>query len=254
MSDWNPILYERFLQDRTKPSKDLASHISIQPKSVFDLGCGTGNSTNVLAQKFQNADITGGDSSETMLKKAQENYPMIKFIQFNAETDWNTLPCYDLIFSNACIQWIPEHKRLIPTMISHLNNGGQLAVQFPMQTEHPFHKLVQQIAHSDKWKSKFRTEVKYNVLTKEEYFDIISECTDNFELWQTNYCHRMPSHQSIVDWFRSTGLQPFMSQLTESEQVDFEQDILNELMTIYPVRANGELLFEFPRMFFVARK
>lgn len=254
MSDWNPILYERFLHDRTRPATDLASHISVQPKSVFDIGCGTGNSTHVLAQKFQNVEITGGDSSEAMLKKARVNYPEIKFVQFNAETDWDKLPYYDLIFSNACIQWIPNHKQLIPNIMSHLNDGGQFAVQFPMQTLHPFHQLVQRIAHSDKWKAVFSTEIKYNVLNKEEYFDILSKCTDDFEIWQTNYCHRMPSHQSIIDWFRSTGLQPYMSQLTEPEQADFEKDILNELHNIYLIRANGEILFEFPRLFIIAKK
>lgn len=254
MSDWNPILYERFLQDRTKPSIDLANHITIQPQSVFDLGCGTGNSTDVLARKFPNAAIIGEDHSDAMLTKARENHPLLKFISFHAETDWDTLPCFDLIFSNACIQWIPQHQRLIPLMMSHLKDGGQLAVQFPVQTAHPFHQLTRQIAHSEKWQSKFHTEVQYNVLTKEAYFDILSSCTCDFELWQTNYCHRMPSHQSIVDWFQSTGLQPYLSQLTAAEQIHFAQDILHELRNVYPVRANGELLFEFPRLFFVAKK
>ncbi len=255
MTDWNPIQYEKFIKSRTIPAKDLIARIDSKPTTVFDLGCGPGNSTKALCNAFGDAEIVGVDFSENMVNKAKENYPYLKFFQFNAETDFDTLhQKYDLIFSNACIQWVSNHKALIPKMMDSLNKNGLLAVQIPLQNQHPVHQILKNLAKSDKWKTEFQTETKYNILTKSEYFDILSEVSDDFEIWETIYCHAMPSHESIIEWYESTGMRPYLDQLTSDKQIEFKNDVLTQIKAKYPSQRNGEIMFQFPRLFFTARK
>lgn len=255
MQEWNPIQYEKFIKSRTIPAKDLISKIEIDPNTIFDLGCGPGNSTKALKDAFVNASVLGGDVSKNMIERAKEKYPGLSFILFDANTDFDSLEIkYDLIFSNACLQWIQDHDSLISKMIHALNDGGVLAVQIPIQQEHPVHKILMKLASSEKWKLRFKYQIHYNNLSKREYYDVLSKYSCDFEIWETIYCHSMPSHESILEWFRAAGMRPYLEQLSEKEKVEFENDVLLKLIEEYPFQKNGEIMFEYPRLFFVAKK
>lgn len=255
MSNWNPAQYEKFKRERTQPAADLAERLlSLSPGSILDLGCGPGNSTKVLKEKFPDAKVVGADNSAEMLARAREACPDTELIYMDAAGDLREVTeKYDVVFSNACLQWLPDHRALLPRLMTLVKDGGTLAVQIPMQQEHPVHKLLGELVRTEKWKDKI-TPRHYNNLTTEAYFDVLSGISDDFTLWETVYCHRMPDYESIVEWYRGTGLRPYLAQLSEEDGEAFVADIYDELKRRYHTQANGEILFRFPRLFFTVRK
>lgn len=256
MPEWNAKQYAKFLKERTQPAIDLANRINLSnPSEILDIGCGPGNSTRVLYDKFPKAHITGADNSENMLEQAKVNNPELDFILFDANTDFPRLgQKFDVVFSNACIQWIPNHKELIPKMMSILKDGGILAVQTPMNYKEPIHIIISELVMSEKWKDKFaKPRIFYN-LTQGEYFDLLSDISSDFSIWETVYCHRMASHNSIMEWYKGTGLRPYLVALNESDAKEFENDVYSEIVKAYPIQKNGEIIFRFPRFFFTAVK
>lgn len=256
MNDWNPEQYIKFISERTQPSIDLANRIEADdPKLIIDIGCGPGNSTAVLSKKFPNAKIIGADNSKSMVEKAKYQYPALDFILFDAENDFSALKDkYDVVFSNACIQWVPNHRKLLSDMMSILNENGIMAVQVPMNYNEPIHKILTALSKNKKWKDKFSDERIFHTLSQSEYFDLLSEISSDFTMWETIYMHRMPSHESILDWYRSTGMRPYLNSLSEEYAKEFEKDVFNEVVKAYPVQKNGEIIFRFPRLFFTAVK
>ena len=257
MFGWNASQYSRFKYERTLPAVDLVNAIKCdkEVKSVLDIGCGIGNSTVVLAEKFPNAKIIGADSSDDMLDTARKENPNIEFIKLDAQKDLGRLKsCYDVVFSNACIQWIPNHRKLLCEMFDLLNDSGVLAVQIPQQSKHPVHMILESLSNSEKWTDKFIDKRIYNNLYENDYYDVLSELTDNFRIWETVYFHSMPSYESIIEWYKGTGLRPYLQQLSPSEQDEFLSDLMTCLKNTYPLQKNGNIIFKFPRLFFVAQK
>lgn len=255
MSDWNSEQYLKFHAQRTQPAIDLAARIECEPREAIDLGCGPGNSTRVLKRRFPNARIIGADSSENMIETARSENPDIEFVLLDISGDLSGLDRkFDVVFSNACLQWLPSHAKLLPKLFALLSEGGVFAAQIPMNFEEPIHKIIEEVSRRGKWRGKFPEKRVFGTLTISEYFDILSGLTSDFEIWQTIYCHRMPSVESIIEWYRSTGLRPYLNALSEEEGGEFTGDILTELKKEYPRQKNGEIVFRFPRFFFIAKK
>lgn len=256
MSGWNAEQYAKFIKERTLPSIDLANKISVEnPREIIDIGCGPGNSTRVLKDRFPGAHIIGADYSQNMIDKAKGQNDGIDFMLFDANNDFSLLnKKFDVVFSNACIQWIPNHRELIKNMMGILNDGGVLAVQTPMNYKEPIHRIIAELSTGGKWKNKFDNPRIFYNLTQSEYFDLLSEVAADFSVWETIYCHRMPSHESIMDWYKGTGLRPYLEVLSEEDALEFEKDVYEEVVCAYPIQANGEIIFRFPRFFFTAVK
>lgn len=259
MSDWNSELYLKFKAQRTQPAIDLAARLrdilGIAPNNVIDLGCGPGNSTRVLAQYFPEADVIGADSSDNMLEAARMNAPALDFIKLDLNDDLSAYEnTFDVVFSNACFQWVQNHAELLPKVFALLRKGGALAAQIPMNYDEPIHKIISRVSESEKWRDKFPEKRIFGTLTVPEYHDILSGLTDDFELWQTTYCHRMPSIESIIEWYRSTGLRTYLAALSEEDGAEFIAEISAQLEKEYPKQANGEIIFRFPRFFFIAKR
>lgn len=256
MAEWNSKQYLKFVKERTQPSVDLANRIELEhPSNIFDMGCGPGNSTKVLADKFPEAFITGGDNSQNMIDEARKKYPELDFILFDARSDFDKFgKKFDVVFSNACIQWVPDHTVLLKNMMNLLNDNGVLAVQTPMNYKEPIHIIISQITKSSKWKNKFSNPRIFYNLTQSDYFDLLSEISDDFSIWETIYCHRMSSHRDIMEWYKGTGLRPYLSELNAHDAAEFENDVFEEVVRAYPTQANGEIIFRFPRFFFTAVK
>ena len=255
MSDWNPEQYEKFIKDRTQPTIDLANRLEVKEvKRILDLGCGTGNSTRILKDRFSDAMVFGADNSDEMLAKAKKTHPDIEFIHLDVGGDLSEVKeRFDIVFSNACIQWIPNHKILLPKLMLLLRRGGVLAVQIPIQSEHPVHIIMNELVTTAKWKDKL-SQRNYNNLSTSEYYDVLSGISDDFEMWETIYCHRMPSYESIIEWYKGTGLRPYLEQLSETDVEDFVSDVYRELKNRYKIQRNGEIMFRFPRLFFIAKR
>lgn len=252
---WDSAVYLRFKAERTQPSIDLVKRIGLeQPRKLLDVGCGPGNSTQVLADAFPNAlRIIGIDSSPEMIEAAKDDHPDMEF----RICDASDLPSlgedgFDVVFSNACIQWVPDHPRLIRDMLALLRPGGMLAVQIPMNYQEPIHRIIGELIASDEWRTELASARVFHTLTQEAYFDILAAEAGQFQVWQTTYLHRMPSHEAIMDWYKGTGLRPYLSLLSGERAQAFERAVREEVVKRYPKQRNGEIIFRFPRFFFTA--
>lgn len=256
MKDWSARQYSKFLDERTLPSIDLVSKISISnPRKIIDIGCGPGNSTGVLKARFSKAQIFGADLSENMLETAKNNHPDIEFFKFDANSDFPKLDAsYDVVFSNACIQWIKNQENVIKNMFSIVAPGGILAVQVPVNFNEPIHVTLETLGKSDKWFGKIGIEKIFFNEDDHNYFDIVSSLTNDFRVWETTYCHRVKSHEDIIEWYRGTCLRPYLDCLSEEDGRIFCSELLELVKKEYPVHKNGEILLKFPRYFFTAKK
>ncbi len=256
MFNWDGDLYSKFEKERSLPAIDLVNSIDIERvDKIIDIGCGIGNSTVILAKRFPNAKIVGVDNSQEMLDKAKNDYPNIEFVQLDISNELSKISDkFDIVFSNACIQWVPNHKELLPQLFNLLKEGGVLAIQTPLQDIHPVHIILQNLAKSDKWKKKLgESRIFYNLKIC-EYFDILSEISNNFRMWETIYMHSMPSYESIIEWYKGTGLRPYLNRLCDAEQDEFLKDVKDALKDTYSIQKKGNINFEFPRLLFVVKK
>lgn len=255
MSQWDSGQYLKFKAQRTQPAIDLAKRIVFnQPKNILDIGCGPGNSTFVLRNAFPEAHILGVDNSKNMIKKAKESYPHMDFCVCDVTKEADKLDGYDIIFSNACLQWIPNHKEFIPMLFGKLNKNGVLAVQIPMNGEEPLFKIMNEVISEPKWGFSNMNIETNETLLPEEYFDILSSCTDTFDIWETVYYHNMPSVEAMVEWIKGTRLRPYLNALDKEKAEMPEKEIAERAKEVYRARENGEIIFRFRRFFFTGVK
>jgi len=256
MNEWNPEQYLQFKSERTQPAIDLVSRINIAyPRSIIDIGCGPGNSTQILLNRWPDSEVVGLDNSTTMIGKARKDYPDQKWIVSNAENiDPNSK--YDLIFSNATLQWIHHHEILLPRLFECLNPGGAIAVQIPMFKNMSINVAIETVANYSKW-TKY-TKGCQELFTFRDmgfYYDILNKLAKGVELWESSYFHILNSQESIIDFIRTTGLKPYLEQLPSDEmRSEFEQDVLTECKKYYKLQSNGKVLFPFDRLFFIGYK
>lgn len=254
MSDWDSVQYLKFKNERTQPALDLANRVNVEkPTKIIDIGCGPGNSTEILRRRYPDAKILGIDSSENMIAAARKRYSDIEFQLCDAGRELDSIKeKFDIVFSNACIQWIPEHKTLLRNMMSLLKEGGAMAVQIPMNYDEPIHRIILQTAASEKWSGKFSEKRAFYNLSPGGYFDVLSEISSGLSMWQTTYFHIMNSHEDIMEWYRATGMRPYLNALSDSDKAEFESDVKREIIKAYPEQKNGKIIFRFPRLFFIA--
>lgn len=253
MNDWNSNQYTKFEKERTQPSIDLIHRISTLPKSILDIGCGPGNSTNQLYERFPKADILGIDNSDNMLDKAKNTYSHLKFYKCTLPDDIDNIGNFDLIFSNACLHWIPDHKSLFPKLMGKLNFGGMLAVQMPLVQNATFYKILNKLISTDKWK-KLRDIRIFHNLSPNETYDILSEISNEVTMWDTTYYHIVPSYSSVIDWYKGSGLRPYLDMLNQTEKNEFLYELLEMIKNAFPVQSDNFIILKMPRLFFTASK
>jgi trans-aconitate 2-methyltransferase len=254
MSAWNPELYLRFKSERTQPSIDLVSRIGLDaPASIVDLGCGPGNSTAILAGRWPDSDILGLDYSEEMIAKARSDNPGMKWRVGEVSKLEGE---YDLVFSNATLQWIPDHEALIPFLFSHVRDGGAFASQIPMFKTMELNKAIESVAARRRWRTATRGCAElFTYQGPDFYYRTLVGLSYKIDLWTTTYYHVLESLQALVDFCRSTGLKPYIERLaSDADRVDFETELVTELSSRYAIQSDGKLLFPFERQFFVAYK
>jgi len=253
---WNPALYRRFEDERTRPAQDLLARVELDRAAhVVDLGCGPGNSTELLVERFTGAHVVGTDTSEAMLESARQRLPACRF-ELGDVSSWRAEVAPDLIFANAVLQWVPEHDQLFPRLFSQLAAGGVLAVQMPDNLEQPTHRLMREVASVGPWASVIgdATRVRPRIPPADTYYDLLAAQAAAIEIWRTTYHHPLASASAIVDWVRATGLRPFIDPLSEAQRAAFLAEYEKRIGEAYPARADGKCLLAFPRLFIVARR
>jgi trans-aconitate 2-methyltransferase len=254
--DWNPELYLKFKEERTQPARDLTARINVEnPGKIMDVGCGPGNSTHVLSTKWPESEIIGIDSSASMITSARSNYPDLEW-RIEDVTRMETEEKYDIIFSNATLQWIEDQKKLIKNLVKMLKNKGALAVQVPQYHTMPISQAIERVSLNKRWKK--QTSQANEVFTfhsSDYYYDLLATELETITLWETSYFHVMPSHQNIVEMIKSTGMKTFLEMLdTPEEKQEFEKDVLKEIAKVYPAQKDNNILFPFKRLFFIGYK
>lgn len=256
MSDWDPELYSRFEDERTRPARDLLAQVFL-PESglIVDLGCGPGNSTALLAARFPQATITGIDTSEAMLARAAERLPACRFERADIAA-WVPDQPPDLLYANASLQWLDDHPVLLPRLFEVLGPGGVLAIQMPDNRDEASHRLMREVARLPAFAEAIgpAASLRVPVLTLAAYYDLLAPWAATVEVWRTVYHHPMASAADIVTWLRGTGLRPFLDRLTEAEQGAFIEQYQSRIDRAYPAQADGKRLLAFPRLFMVARR
>ena len=254
MPHWDADLYLRYAEERTQPAIDLLSRIAVaQPRRVIDLGCGPGNSTALLRERWPGADVAGLDSSPEMIATATKNFPDGKWIVADV-TEWSDAAPFDVIFSNAAFQWVPRHDAILPRLLRMVGPGGALAMQMPLHFTSPLHQIMLDISKQPVWTdvlNKARTALA--VAEPSYYYDLLQSQAERIDLWETTYHHVLPSADAILEWIRGTGLRPYLEALaTQEQKTRFEELLLAGLRVAYPRRPDGNVLFPFRRVFFVA--
>jgi trans-aconitate 2-methyltransferase len=256
MTDWSPTQYLTFANERTRPARDLLAQVPLtQPSLIYDLGCGPGNSTEVLVKQFPQATIVGIDSSPNMIAKAKVEVPSAQF-QLADLADWQTDPSADLLFSNATFQWLPQHITILQGYLKHLKQGAVLAVQMPDNLNEPSHALMRDVARAGRWTAKLQAAdanraILPNVQT---YYSALKPYARTIDIWHSIYNHPLAGADAIIAWLKSTGLRPYLDPLTEQEQSDFLADYKTRIAKAYPQDDDGISLLRFPRLFIVAAK
>jgi trans-aconitate 2-methyltransferase len=251
---WSPDQYTKFEDQRTRPVRDLLAAVPTrQVARAVDLGCGPGNSTEVLAALYPEAEVVGVDNSEPMLVAARKRCPAIRFEAADIEA-WDDAGPFDLILANAALQWVGDHRSLLPRLVERLSPGGALAVQMPDNLDQPSHALMRKTAEAGPWAARLAAagEARTGLLGVGGYYDLLRPLCAKVDIWRTVYQHPLPGVGAIVEWFKASGLRPYLAALNAEEQADFLARYEEALKPAYPLQANGEVLLAFPRLFFVA--
>ncbi len=254
MSDWNAQQYLKFEDERTRPSRDLLARVPLaRARRVTDLGCGPGNSTQLLVERFPAAAVSGIDSSRDMLRQARERLPQCTFIEANIES-WLPEPGTDLLFANAVFQWVPDHPAVLRRLVQALPRGGVLAVQMPDNTEEPALVLMREAAGDGPWAGNpALAEAARTVLpAPEAYYDLLKPHCARLDIWHTVYNHVMAGPAAIVEWFKGSSLQPYLAALDAQIGAEFLAAYAARIARHYTPRFDGRVLLQFPRLFILA--
>jgi len=250
--DWNPSLYLKFEDERTRPPRDLLAQVPLaQARRVVDVGCGPGNSTELLALRWPQAQVIGIDSSPSMVKQASERLPAARF-EVADVASWQPPAGTDLIFGNAVFQWVPDHPGVLARLLAALPQGGVLAVQMPDNVEEPSHRLMAETAASGPWAEKLASAAREVLPSVGTYYDLLKPLARHVDIWHSDYNHPLAGASAIVEWFKSTALRPYLAPLDESERAAFLADYTARIAQAYPPRVDGKVLLRFPRLFILA--
>ncbi|HEX3860868.1 MAG TPA: trans-aconitate 2-methyltransferase [Stellaceae bacterium] len=253
MHAWDASQYLRFANERTQSALDLVARLPLEkPRQIIDLGCGPGNSTVLLRQRWPDADVAGLDTSFDMIETARRDHPGIAFVQGDL-TSWAPAEPFDLVFSNAALQWVGDHRTLVPRLVDAVAPGGALAVQMPRNHDFATHALMRQVAADGPWRDRMvGARDPSPVEAPEFYYDCLSAKGCRVTLWETNYIQVMDDVQAIITWLRGTGLRPFLARLAAGEEPVFLERYAALLAEAFPARADGKVLLPYPRLFFIA--
>ncbi len=255
-ADWNAELYLRFEDERTRPALDLHQRVRLtDPRRCIDLGCGPGNSTELMATRFPGATVEGLDSSPDMIEAARKRLPNVAF-SLGDVAEWSADSRYDLIFANAVLQWIPDHAALLPRLVRALASGGVLAMQMPDNLAEPSHRAMEEVAAEGPWAARLvnarRDRATVGSLADYRRWLMAAGC--DTDLWRTTYLHALAGPDAIVEWLKGTGLRPWLEPLTNEERAGFLARYREKIASAYPPEPDGKVLLRFPRLFVVATR
>jgi trans-aconitate 2-methyltransferase len=254
---WSARQYSVFEAERTRPVRDLLSAVPpVEVRTAVDLGCGPGNSTEVLRQRFPDAAVSGVDSSAEMIAAARSRLPDLPFDLSDIST-WDAAGPFDVILANAVLQWVPNHETLLPRLIGKLATGGSLAVQMPDNLDEPAHRLMRETAAAGPWAEKLSgaASARSGRRGADYYYTLLKPHAGRVDVWRTTYHHALAGGpDDVVEWFKGSGLRPFLAPLDAGEAAAFLARYRAGIALDYPPGQDGSVLLPFPRLFIVATR
>ena len=248
----NPDQYLKFAGSRLRPALDLLSRIQPgrAPATIVDLGCGAGNVTRFLADRWPAATVEGVDSSAAMLAKARAEGPGATWTEADLAA-WSATGPVDVLFSNAALHWLDDHDSLFPRLAAMLSGGGVLAVQMPRNHEAASHTCMTDAAGP--WRDRLNPVLRPSpVSPPDRYYDMLAPLVADLEIWESVYMHVLEGDNPVVEWTKGTALKPLLDALDEAARADFLDDYGARIRAAYPPRSDGRTLFPFRRLFIVA--
>lgn len=252
---WNPEQYLKFSQPRFRPAQDLLARVTApSPQTVFDLGCGAGNVTQLLASRWPAARVTGVDSSAEMIAEAAKVSADIAWQQQSIAT-WQAPAPADVIYSNAALHWLTDHDTLFPGLMRQLASGGTLAVQMPRNFAAPSHTLIWETVGARAWHGSFAHIPRLSpVAAPRFYYECIAPLAAHIDIWESEYLQILEGQDPVKEWTKGTWLKQFLEALEPAERPAFEADYAERLRAAYPPLPDGKTLFPFRRLFIVATR
>jgi trans-aconitate 2-methyltransferase len=253
---WDPAQYLRYAGERARPFFDLVSRVqAADPRLVADLGCGPGNLTVSLAERWPGAVVLGVDNSPEMISAAQaetSGRPGLSFALGDVR-DWRPERPVDVLVSNAVLQWVPEHLEVVARWPGMLAAGGWLAFQVPGNFDQPTHAILEDLARSARWAPLLDgVALNRQAADPAEYLDLLASAGCAVDVWETTYLHQLTGEHPVLEWITGTALVPVHERLDEAGWEKFRQELIPLLDDAYPRRSDGTTMFPFRRVFMVA--
>lgn len=260
---WNPAQYLKFTDHRLRPAMELLAGVSLAtPGVIYDLGCGSGHITRLMAQRWPDATVTGVDNSGEMIAKAGAEPSSVHWQQADIST-WSPPQAVDLIYSNATLQWLADHDRLFPRLLQMLAPGGCLAVQMPLSWGMPSHLLMREtLADGGPGGSGLGSAELRQAMGRKwvedapVYYDLLVGGGASLDIWETEYLQVLPvgaeGTHPVVEWVKGTGLRPILHSLDDPARARFLAEYARRVAAHYPIRPDGHVLYPFRRLFIVA--
>lgn len=258
---WDANLYLKFVDHRLRPALDLMGRLDPANGArsghvIYDLGCGAGNISRILSERFGESDIVGIDSSDDMLAKARAQ-PVDGRVSFAKGDLAHFKPDRPpgILYSNAAYHWLEGHIDIFPNLMKLLPSGGQLAIQMPRNHEAPSHMLMRTAAEAGPWRDELaRVRGIAPVAEPARYYEALKPLCSDLEIWETIYQQPLQGDDPVAQFTSGTGLRPFLDVLREPQRSGFYEAYAKLVRTAYPMRSDGITLFPFRRLFIVARR
>ena len=253
LDSWNPQQYHLYADERLRPAEDLLARIPLEaPTAVYDLGCGSGKATALLARRWPQARIAGIDSSPAMLATARAALPGVELVQADLGA-WSAPGPADLLYSNAALHWLDDHPRLFARLMAGLRPGGVLAVQMPRNHDQPSHQAMLAAAADGPWRARLQPLLRPSpVAAPDSYHALLRPLARRLDIWETVYLHELFGENPVADWTKGTALKPLLDALAGEEHRKFEEAYRARVAAAYPPADSGSTLFPFRRLFIVA--
>jgi trans-aconitate 2-methyltransferase len=253
---WDPAQYQRFSDERARPFVELLSRVAApDPAYVVDLGCGSGDLTATLLERWPRALVEGVDSSAEMMADA-ERHAIPGRLEFTCADvrEWRPERPVDVILANAVLQWVPGHVDLLTRWVEAIPAGGWLAFQVPGNFGAPSHRILADLVRSPRWRERLGDEAdRLGVHEPAEYLTHLAALGCGVDAWETTYLHVLVGPDPVLEWTKGTTLRPVLSTLEDQEREAFLADYAPRLRGAYPEREFGTV-FPFRRLFVVARR
>jgi trans-aconitate 2-methyltransferase len=269
---WDATLYLRFSGERARPFFDLLARVGAElPDYVVDMGCGPGNLTALLAERWPSAAVCGVDSSPQMIEAARKlipsgaprpsgagpvltsHAPGLSFMVDDIR-HWEPQCLPDVIVSNAVLQWVPGHRELLVRWVDQLAADGWLAFQVPGNYDQPSHAILREMVVSARWRPLLRdVELNRQSADPADYAELLAGAGCEVDAWETTYVHILQGDNPVLEWYKGTGLRPVLDALDADQAADFLAEYGERVRAAYPPSSFGTV-FPFRRVFTVARQ